>query len=136
GRDVRCAVPSPLVLPWLPSEGGSAASGDGTNVQTSPRQHVHQTLSSTPRHKRRKLVRALAPPFVKTHLLVRLAVRHRPVQYPGGVSRLAAQVLERHDHRHKRLFRRLPGPDVSIGKNERILPDHFEINTPVGKFVA
>ena len=38
--------------------------------------------------------------------------------------------------RHERLFRRLPCLCVSIGKDEPLDFDHFEIYTPVWKFVS
>src|SRR5258708_20504721 len=66
------------------------------------------TFFSTLGNEGGKLVGALAPALVEAHLFVRLAVRHRPVQHTRGVSRLAAQVLKRDDHRHERLFRPSP----------------------------
>jgi hypothetical protein len=38
-----------------------------------------------------------------------LAVRYRPMARAGGIARLAAFILEGHDHGHERLLRGFPG---------------------------
>src|SRR5215813_7230251 len=60
------------------------------------------------RDQRRKLVGAHAPALMKTHLFVLLAVGYRPVLHARSVFRFAAHVLKGQNHRHKRMFRRLP----------------------------
>src|SRR4051794_39053936 len=43
-----------------------------------------------PRRDRRELISAPAPPFVESHLLMRLEVFDGPVPYAGGITRPAA----------------------------------------------
>src|SRR5580704_19161541 len=81
---------------------------------------------------RRELVGADAPALVEPHLLVGLAVGHRPVAHARGVSRLAALVLEREDQGHERLVGWLPRLDVGIGRDEPLIGHNVEIDAVVG----
>ena len=61
-------------------------------------------ISSKLGHQRLKLVSALAPTLVKTHLFVRLAVGHGPVPHQGGVFGFAAHGLKGQDQGHERFL--------------------------------
>src|SRR5215469_16404446 len=86
--------------------------------------------------KRRKLVGAPSPPFVKAALFVGLTVGNAPVAHAGGVPRLATFRLEAQDHRHERLFCRLPCLGVGVGEDKPLILDDLEIDAAVRKLVA
>src|SRR5215469_15292568 len=78
--------------------------------------------------KRRKLVGAPSPPFVKAALFVGLTVGNAPVAHAGGVPRLATFRLEAQDHRHERLFCRLPCLGVGVGEDKPLILDDVEFS--------
>ena len=92
------------VHPRAAAEGLSLRSVSSAALSSPDRRPTLRSVAAS----RGELVGALAPALVEAHLLVRLAVGDGPVAHAGGVSRLAALILERQDHRHERLGRRLP----------------------------
>src|ERR1700681_4852330 len=88
------------------------------------------------RHQCRKLIGALAPALVESHLLVCLAVGDRPVPHSGGVASLTALVLEGQNHSHERLLRWLPCARIGICEYQPLVRHDIEIDTWARHVVA
>lgn len=78
-----------------------------------------------------------SPTLVEAHLGVGLAIGGGPVDDAGGVAGFAsAEILKGEDAGHEGLFGRLPRGDISVGEDEALVGDDFEVDAAVGDLLA